>query len=462
MMKFLTRNYSYLSVSLMSEMWQKIEECQIITGIEDAVIDIDYARHIWRLDEIWIDTVSKKHLSSPLEVFWDFIIRGQKVGNELSILSRELFETIELDQTAIREKKMKDFLAWVKRFQSNVAFILVTHPLAKSVEVKLLNILKKYGVKSENLEQALLDLSITRKSNAAEDENFDLFIIQKQMGQPDFDLEEALKKHYRKHTYVKYRDPFSGGYSINEFRDRLNTKLELPDYFLPYADIISKFNTDEKKWIELQEEFVFYRTFRTERSYESIFYLERFLANIEESLQLEENELSYYNKEEIVIILQTGIRINPKLLAERKLEFAMSLHNGILTLMEGNAAKRWIEVNNEKIVRGLHEVKGLAAYRGRITGKARIVMNVKDQNNVMEGDILIVPMTTPDFMPGLLKAAAFVTDEGGVICHAAIVARELKKPCVIGTKKATTVFRNGDMVEVDGFSGIVRLITHSA
>jgi phosphoenolpyruvate synthase/pyruvate phosphate dikinase len=189
---------------------------------------------------------------------------------------------------------------------------------------------------------------------------------------------------------------------------------------------------------------------------------ERFLANIEESLQLEENELSYYNKEEIVIILQTGIRINPKLLAERKLEFAMSFHNGILTLMEGNAAKRWIEVNNEKIVRGLHEVKGLAAYRGRITGKARIVMNVKDQNNVMEGDILIVPMTTPDFMPGLLKAAAFVTDEGGVICHAAIVARELKKPCVIGTKKATTVFRNGDMVEVDGFSGIVRLITHSA
>jgi phosphohistidine swiveling domain-containing protein len=446
----------------MAEMWQKNDKCQITTGIEDVVIEIDYARHIWRLDEIWIDTVSQKHLSSTHDIFWNFIKRGQKRGNELSIISRELFETIELDKTMFPEKMLKDFLAWVERFQSNVAFIIVTHPLAKSVEMKLLNVLKKFGVKPENLDQALLDLSITRKSNAAEEENFDLFIIQKQLGQADFDLEEALKEHHRKHTYVKYRDPFSEGFTMNEFRERLNGKLELPDYFLPYADIINKFDCEEKKWIELQEEFVFYRTYRTERSYESLYYLERFLTSIEKSLKLEEHELSYYNKEEIVIFLETGKRVNPKLLAERKQEFAMSLSNGLLTMMEGNEAKRWIEVNNEKIDTGLHEVKGLAAYRGKIIGKARIVMNVKDQNTVLEGDILIVPMTTPDFMPSLQKAAAFVTDEGGVICHAAIVARELKKPCVIGTKKATTVFHNDDMVEVDGFTGIVRLILYSA
>jgi hypothetical protein len=88
MIKFLTRNYSYLSVSLMAEMWQKNDKCQITTGIEDVVIDIDYARHIWRLDEIWIDTVSQKHLSSTHDIFWNFIKRGQKRGNELSIISR--------------------------------------------------------------------------------------------------------------------------------------------------------------------------------------------------------------------------------------------------------------------------------------------------------------------------------------------------------------------------------------
>jgi len=458
MIKFLTRNYSYLSASLMTEMWQKMDKCQAITGIADGVIDIEYARHIWRLDETWIDTVSKKHLGSTPKVFWDFIKRGQKTGNELCILSRELFETIEQDQTLISGKNLQDFLTWVECFQSNAAFILVTHPLAKSVEMKLLNILKKYGVLSENQDQALLDLSITRKSNAAEEENFDLFIMQKEMEQPDFDIVEALKEHSRKHAYLKYRDPFSGGYSTDDFRERLNSKLELPDYFLPYADIIGQFDDEEKDWIELQEEFVFYRTFRTERSYESLYYLERFLAGLEESLKLEEHELSYYKKDDLVIFLQTGKRIDPSLLAERRQEYAMSLHSGVLTLKEGNEAKQWIEANYKEIVTRVNEVRGLAAYRGKVTGKARIVLKIQDQNNVVEGDILIVPMTTPDYLPSMQKAAAFVTDEGGVICHAAIIARELKKPCVIGTKKATSVFLNDDIVEVDGFSGFVRLV----
>ncbi len=56
------------------------------------------------------------------------------------------------------------------------------------------------------------------------------------------------------------------------------------------------------------------------------------------------------------------------------------------------------------------------------------------------------------------RAAAFVTDEGGITCHAAIVAREMKKPCVIGTKIATQIFKDGDMVEVDAQRGVVRII----
>jgi pyruvate,water dikinase len=60
------------------------------------------------------------------------------------------------------------------------------------------------------------------------------------------------------------------------------------------------------------------------------------------------------------------------------------------------------------------------------------------------------------------KAAAIVTDDGGITCHAAIVARELGKPCVIGTKIATQVFRDGDIVEVDADHGVVKLIMNNA
>jgi len=74
------------------------------------------------------------------------------------------------------------------------------------------------------------------------------------------------------------------------------------------------------------------------------------------------------------------------------------------------------------------------------------------------GDVLIAVMTRPDYLPAMQKAIAFVTDEGGITCHAAIVAREMKKPCVIGTKIATKTFKDGDMVEVDAEKGVVKIL----
>ena len=65
----------------------------------------------------------------------------------------------------------------------------------------------------------------------------------------------------------------------------------------------------------------------------------------------------------------------------------------------------------------------------------------------------------PAFMPAMRKAIAFVTDEGGITCHAAIMARELHKPCIIGTKIATKVLNNGDEVEVDANNGVVRILS---
>ncbi len=67
-------------------------------------------------------------------------------------------------------------------------------------------------------------------------------------------------------------------------------------------------------------------------------------------------------------------------------------------------------------------------------------------------------MTTPEMVPVMKRAAAFVTDEGGITCHAAIVSREMKKPCIIGTKIATKVLKDGDLVEVDANRGIVRIL----
>lgn len=103
-------------------------------------------------------------------------------------------------------------------------------------------------------------------------------------------------------------------------------------------------------------------------------------------------------------------------------------------------------------------VKGKVAYPGFVKGYVRRLMGQDQIHLFQEGEILVSPMTIPDFLPAMKKAAAFVTDEGGMLCHAAIVARELKKPCIVGTKFATQILKNGDLVEVDANKGIVKIL----
>ena len=83
---------------------------------------------------------------------------------------------------------------------------------------------------------------------------------------------------------------------------------------------------------------------------------------------------------------------------------------------------------------------------------------IEEIKKVHKGDILVANTTGPEIMIACTKAAAIVTDEGGMTSHAAIVSRELKIPCIVGTKIATKVFKDGDLVEVDATKGIVKLL----
>lgn len=100
-------------------------------------------------------------------------------------------------------------------------------------------------------------------------------------------------------------------------------------------------------------------------------------------------------------------------------------------------------------------LKGAAASLGCISGPVKIIHKPTEIDKIMPGDILVTEMTTPDYVPAMRKAAAIVTDTGGRTCHAAIVSRELGIPCVVGTGKATSILKNGQMITVDGVSGLV-------
>jgi phosphohistidine swiveling domain-containing protein len=112
-------------------------------------------------------------------------------------------------------------------------------------------------------------------------------------------------------------------------------------------------------------------------------------------------------------------------------------------------------------------IRGTPASTGIYRGRVKIVQYdlaventdegwAKVNDSVVEGDVLICPQTLPNMVPACIKAGAIVTDEGGITCHAAVITRELKKPCVVGTYYASEVFHDGDIVEVNGYTGEVK------
>ena len=106
------------------------------------------------------------------------------------------------------------------------------------------------------------------------------------------------------------------------------------------------------------------------------------------------------------------------------------------------------------------EIKGVIGNSGFTSGKVKLVLsNDVLPNDFNKGDILVASSTNPLLVPIMKRAAAIITDEGGLLSHAVVIARELHKPCIIDTKIATSVLRDGDRVEVDATKGIVRKIS---
>jgi rifampicin phosphotransferase len=104
------------------------------------------------------------------------------------------------------------------------------------------------------------------------------------------------------------------------------------------------------------------------------------------------------------------------------------------------------------------EIRGTGASAGIVRGPARLTLSQADFGSVQPGDIIVCPSSNPSWVPLFAIAGGLITDTGGVLSHAAVVAREFALPAVVGTGDATQRIANGRLVELDGTSGIVRLL----
>lgn len=127
-------------------------------------------------------------------------------------------------------------------------------------------------------------------------------------------------------------------------------------------------------------------------------------------------------------------------------------------LIMGKQANQIIEKISKIKYDGIKEIKGIIANKGVIKGKCRLLFANEDMRKIKKGDVIVTTMTRPEWLPAMKIASAYITDTGGILCHAAIVARELNKPCIIDTKIATKILKDGDLVEMDAEKGIVKIL----
>jgi pyruvate,water dikinase len=168
---------------------------------------------------------------------------------------------------------------------------------------------------------------------------------------------------------------------------------------------------------------------------------------------------------EVQRIADLGLRVEAHYGAPQDMEWALA--GGELLLLQSRPITTLPPSAAPEEQRGATLVTGLAAAPGLAVGAVRVLRSIDEGTTLKDGEVLVAPMTSPDWVPTMRRAVALVTDAGGMTSHAAIVSRELGIPGVVGCRDATRVLRDGELVTVDGsggrvFAGDVRQATSAA
>ncbi len=213
---------------------------------------------------------------------------------------------------------------------------------------------------------------------------------------------------------------------------------------------------------EVMAELMYIKDYRKGIYQRSYLAMDNVVMELAKRLGLTLREVKYLTYDEVEEVLsRRGFADYKIAVQERFKECCYVVTKGKIKVFQGEECRKMIaeKVGSDKSDKAPSKVlKGTTAYYGKVTGTARIVLVKADVSKIHDGEILVSSATNPDLILAMKKAAGIVTDTGGIISHAAIVSRELKKPCVVGTQFATKAISDGDLVELDADKGIVTIL----
>lgn len=285
---------------------------------------------------------------------------------------------------------------------------------------------------------------------------------------------KLISKHQKKYYWTRnnYVDDniLGNDYFIEELKKILNSKLNIALEIKRLSNTpkenkikkeklmkLMKINKEIKGFIKISEDFTFWQDERKRSSFLTTHYLSKFLEEISRRTKISLDSLKYITQREVKMVFDGEIK-EEEMLARKQNGVYYWDKTGMDAVFGKDADKVKERVLGSKDLGQVDDFRGLTASVGKVIGKVRIIRSVTEISKIEQGDVLVAVMTRPDYIPAMKKASAIVTDEGGITCHAAIVSRELQIPCIIGTKIATKVLKDGMMVEVNANHGWVKII----
>lgn len=248
---------------------------------------------------------------------------------------------------------------------------------------------------------------------------------------------------------------------IREIKPSKNTVAELS-----FEEAVQRANLSHENIaiFRMITELAYLKDKRDDFRRQGIFYIQPLFRATGKKLGLSLQETAFLTEEEILAACTAPVPTtlhDKTLIAKRQQGFLMYLHNDTTVCVTENISEALAQLGFTEDIVEQTVIKGLQANKGHAQGKVVIVRKVKDLAHVTLGCVLVAVTTHPDYVPAMQKAVAIITDEGGLLSHAAIVSRELGIPCIVGTGNATNVLNNGDTVMVDADAGTVQLASSS-
>ncbi len=223
--------------------------------------------------------------------------------------------------------------------------------------------------------------------------------------------------------------------------------------------IMERLNFDglHRRYVELAQSFIYTKAERKDAIYHGFYCLEKTFKESAKRLGLSLKQFRMLMSWEVGEALRSG-KIDVNELNQRYQYRVFHYDGSRKIILSGDAARKFfsnLKFESTTTI-DVAEIKGDCACAGVASGNVKIINTPAEMAKMQPGDILVSRATSPDIVAAMKQAAAIVTDMGGITCHAAIVSRELGIPCVIGTKIATKVLKDGDMVEINATTGVVK------